>query len=149
MGNTGPHLSRDVQVRVLARPLRDLHRVRNPCWILAMWSLPGARFHPGGRSALRRSSFPATEKLLQTRRYAVEGSPLPTEELWIWFFSTCLTKAIPPRTLSWPASSIKSPAGSQGGHCGHWDLSIPPSDLTRRSCFDFMLGLCCNVHCQL
>ena len=59
----------------------------------------------------------------------LEGSPFSTE-VTIGFLVTSLTKALPPiAQFRRPASSRKSPGGSElfpfmddGGHCAHWDL---------------------------
>ena len=109
----------------------------------------------------------------------LEGSPLSTEErlssdkVTIGFLVSSLTKALPPpiAQFRWPASSTKSPSGSKplpfmddGGHWAHWDIQSsrhvsvpfprlvprdnPASEVTDNS-FDFMLGLCSDMHCQL
>ena len=108
----------------------------------------------------------------------LEGSPLSTEERWcsdrvtIGFLVTSLTKALLPRSLNLdgrPALGrvlvvpIFFQFTDDGGHCAHRDLQSsrifsvpfprfvpqdnPVSEVYRQ--FDFMLGLCSDMHSQL
>ena len=124
------------------------------------------------RSGFRLATLPYRPdwKIAAEMVVLLEGSPLSTEERWS---SDRVTRVLghlpsPPiaqfRQPASPDGSELLPFTDDGGHCAHWDhqssriFSVPfpifvPQDNSvlevYRQFFEFMLGLCSDMHRQL